>query len=680
MYCIKCGKQLNETDKFCSQCGSPVEEDEFVPAFKKDMMDEQPVAPKSSEEEAEPEKACYHNEFDWNLEGYPQEGRVTDDINFDWDSVIGNDERRQERAFVGFKSENFESETEAASDAGLKPDENSHQDNGIEEDNGLEEDMPDTNAEKSENQSDSGNLRDESQKKVDKFFTFNRKNAEFQALLDKEFARLRKAESERHGTLMFDEDLETGEELAETVEAAEPVEAETPIAAETEPKSEKKVNADIEGQAEAENITESEESFSGDTAAEAAEIPDYEEACQDVEETPCKDLEKELDNELEKELDNDLEKELDKNLENQVTEESQEELQNAQRIETAEQAAEIFEDAPEDTVTQHEPELVSVALASVPTGVIVERKTADAENKADEEPADTEKAAAEKEAAAEKVSDKKVLPPSTEGEKTEQKLTFDDVFSDDDEDDPEPKTKGKGFLKFIAAILLILIIAELVMIGIQYFAPDSQAAAAINQGYAKVVATIKGEKEAPAPTESDAAEVIQDQEMIQKLIDENGSSTENIVKIKYSSEAVFEENQDYGFEEFNKSYEFTDAPWYTNDEGETVTYGQEIVKCIAGYYDNYVKQLNGKENSILDYVDQTSDFYRSAADKSGDDGAEYGINTLEIGQIRTSGSGFYVRVNSDLANSLETASVATESVVYIEPFNKEMKIADIKDL
>lgn len=89
MYCKNCGKLLDEGDKFCSNCGTKVEK-EFVPDFKKRQQE----APQEAEEER-PKKSFHIEEFNWDLEGYPTDNRKTEDVDFNWESVL--DDRQRSR-------------------------------------------------------------------------------------------------------------------------------------------------------------------------------------------------------------------------------------------------------------------------------------------------------------------------------------------------------------------------------------------------------------------------------------------------------------------------------------------------------------------------------------------------------------------------------------------------------
>ena len=112
MFCTNCGKKVYDGDKFCANCGTKVRKDipepkpvshdiVFNPPFKveaekrtneiyKGFVSDKPA--EENKRTAEPVN------FDWNLSGFPQEPRKTEDIDFNWDSVVErrNQQRREE--------------------------------------------------------------------------------------------------------------------------------------------------------------------------------------------------------------------------------------------------------------------------------------------------------------------------------------------------------------------------------------------------------------------------------------------------------------------------------------------------------------------------------------------------------------------------------------------------------
>ena len=105
MYCKKCGKKLGDGDRFCSVCGTPVEEQ------KRDSVFEN-IADMGVREEAPARKPFHMDEMKWDLDGFPaDEAPVTDDIDFNWSSVL---EERDNHIYRG-----YEERPSAADESGI---------------------------------------------------------------------------------------------------------------------------------------------------------------------------------------------------------------------------------------------------------------------------------------------------------------------------------------------------------------------------------------------------------------------------------------------------------------------------------------------------------------------------------------------------------------------------------
>ena len=90
MYCEKCGKVLEAGAKFCSNCGAMVEKksEPFVPAFMKSYGLEEDKTEK-------PKRKTYEREnFDWNLDGFPEPNKKTEDVDFNWSSVLEQNQKK----------------------------------------------------------------------------------------------------------------------------------------------------------------------------------------------------------------------------------------------------------------------------------------------------------------------------------------------------------------------------------------------------------------------------------------------------------------------------------------------------------------------------------------------------------------------------------------------------------
>ena len=225
MYCSNCGKTLFEDDKFCSYCGKPVrrletehpsstEEVVFnlsIPKEVKQPLSNVVVENNQGENEQEAsegqqESVVKHNpEFVWNLHGFPKdEPRKTEDIDFHWDKSGEKEIKKQEaivepskQAVEQLESAAEQSQTveqtkqtvEQPQEAVILPKESTVS---------LEELLfPSTGAE--EVQNDELKIQSE---KIDKFYTFSKKNEEFQKLLDQEYEKIKTARD--IDTKMFD--------------------------------------------------------------------------------------------------------------------------------------------------------------------------------------------------------------------------------------------------------------------------------------------------------------------------------------------------------------------------------------------------------------------------------------------------------------------------------------------
>lgn len=608
MYCKNCGKTVNEGDKFCSGCGARLEE-EFVPAFRRQT---EPEPPQNKEK---PKRHIITENFNWDLEGYPTENKRTEEVNFNWDSVL---EEKQRNIFTQERNgrDKDADENPEFLQSRQVPEENSDQIRALEE--SIFSDMGSL---ESGNEGDtkvvsrSGEGRSE---KIDKFYTFHKKNEEYQALLDQEYERIKNGRA------------------ADSPEPGKP--------AETEKKDAEAFAADL---FEKLHLSGAEDML---FKTEDFQLPEEKE---ERAERPREKNHEEFDWTLPGDR---LSRQLDS------------------MIAAAERG--IYG-------VRRQPEYVGVKLSETPKCYMAPKDTQSSDGKT--VPIETKEkrtaSAAEPEVTG-KAEQEHRFPPRAEEkreisqkEQDKPKLTFDDVFGSDNDDIDEKKGRGTGALRVIAVILAILVLAELIMIGIQYFAPDSEAAKMINKGYSAVFSLFDGGNE----EQEDVAETEPVDSEISAIIEEQSKLNKNIAQIAENQDLVFEDGKNYGFDDFENSYTFSDRPWYEDEDGNSITYGNEIVGTVIQYYSAWLDKINGKNDDVLNFIDETSDYYPEVEELSGEEGVEYGINRLEIGEIRAGGSGFYVMVSATNVNS-DSKEKTEKQIVYLEPINKSMKIVDIKTI
>lgn len=154
MFCNKCGKQIAEGSMFCNFCGAPVE----VPI--------EPATPKAPAEEpvAEVARKPVFEEFDWNVNDYPSKDKITktEDIDFDWNADPNDVKDRFTRGL------SMEEQAEVGAKAELS----------------VEDLIP-------SKPEPAAAVKDSPAAEIEKFYTFSKKNEEFQKLLDREYDKIR---------------------------------------------------------------------------------------------------------------------------------------------------------------------------------------------------------------------------------------------------------------------------------------------------------------------------------------------------------------------------------------------------------------------------------------------------------------------------------------------------------
>lgn len=181
MYCKNCGSGIEEGAKFCSQCGTLVEsmpQPDAAPAAFDEPAPVQniPVREQSTADEMyeSPRRAVFED-VPWDVGDYPSRDRVekTEEINFNWHARPSEVE---DVVRTAPKSE--------AVDMGISfaPKNDSRED--VLQGKDLERSIF---GEPSNNSTDGMSAAE----RIDKFYTFNKKNEEFQQLLDREYRKVK---------------------------------------------------------------------------------------------------------------------------------------------------------------------------------------------------------------------------------------------------------------------------------------------------------------------------------------------------------------------------------------------------------------------------------------------------------------------------------------------------------
>ncbi len=212
MFCRKCGKTLLDGDRFCSYCGAQViersENIDIGEGVEEVIYNDEPtleIPVESMGTTGTPQKTIAQTWHEisgksldkqskphWNLEGFPvagEEPKKTEDIKVDWD-------KRELLRFETMHEEKQETKPDIFEifDKQLKEEKATkinNKDTLIFQREPIEETTLEEELFKPKN-SINDKLHTPVEEQIDKFYTFSKKNEEFQKLLDKEYERLKK--------------------------------------------------------------------------------------------------------------------------------------------------------------------------------------------------------------------------------------------------------------------------------------------------------------------------------------------------------------------------------------------------------------------------------------------------------------------------------------------------------
>ena len=657
MYCKKCGKRLADGDKFCGNCGTKIDASEINIGF--------------AEEEPKPKKNFDFGAFNWDLDGYPDEDKAkTEDVDFNWNTVLEEKKRKdiEEKSFTEtIMTENelfdrIQSEDNAKDASEISFNWELGSTTRVEKADRFESIIPkveekaelDIPVEVSEDHEEVKDLVDidealaagiaaasSPRKSIDKFYTFNQKNEEFQALLDQEYERLRNR---------IREDSEAEAIIANKEEKLEQARATWSKEALEEPVEETEETVEV---AEAEAVNDAEDTEEAqDTEVETEETPETEEA----------DVEPESEFEEVEEIE-------------EATEEDEEAVQEAEEPAVQEEACACETEVACD-ISNEDSEEACVVEAQAQVEEVAKAEEAETEDAHD----DTEEAEAE-ETPSEPESGN---PPSDEEEKEEEasgdedsketKLHYSDIFANDDVHDSDSGNEQKtGRWKIIVLDIIIVILAIAVICsGILVFAKGSAPANKISQGISWVTEKFSGSSD-NSKDHKKSEEKAEKTKSMEDVVAAAKKNYVNIGKVQYDSKLKFDTSKDYGISELKNAKNFKDGEF---SDGKLLS--EAIVNLSLGYYSGLTDKVNSGSDDVLKLINEDSELYGHVkAIAEGNE--EQQIKNIKIGEIKNSGSNYYVilQITEGKANSSDTSTET--KILSILNKGKELKVTAATD-
>ena len=674
MYCKKCGKKLADGDRFCGNCGTKIDVSDINIGF--------------SEEETKPKKNFEFGAFNWDLDGYPDEEKAkTEDVDFNWNTVLEEKKRKEieEKSFtetIITENELFDkirNENSAKDASELSFNWELGSTTRVDRANRFESIIPkseektelDVPVEVSDEHDEVQDIVDVDEalaagiaaassprKSIDKFYTFNQKNEEFQALLDQEYERLRNRIREDSEAEAIIADKE------EKLEQARATWSKEPLDEHNEEEPEKLVETKEEIGTHSEEFVETE-----------VETPEYEsndetDRLEDIEDTETEAKpQSELDDASEEETEDIVEETEESVTEDETvaceSEEGTECKQDSNEVHDEEACAAVSIESESEDVVEVEPEDVAEAESEE---IIDNSKELHAEEEifntpeSGNPPSDEEKEKEEK---------------SGDEDGKAAKLHYRDIFANDDVNGGDSGDEQKtGRWKIIVLDIVILILAIAVICsGILVFAKGSAPANKISQGISWVTEKFSGSNDSSKDKTTNKSDNEGKQtKSMEDVVAAAKKNYVNIGKAQYDSSLKFDKSKDYGISELKSAKKFKDGEF---SEGKMLS--EAIVNLSLGYYSGLTDKINSGSDDVLKLIDEDSELYGHVkAITEGDE--EHKIKEIKIGEIKGSDDKYYVIMQVTEGKADSSSTTKETKILSISSKGKKVKVTAVTDV
>jgi hypothetical protein len=219
--------------------------------------------------------------------------------------------------------------------------------------------------------------------------------------------------------------------------------------------------------------------------------------------------------------------------------------------------------------------------------------------------------------------------------------------ADDYDDDDDEEYKGNKVVKALIVILAVIVAIELVIIGAKAIAPDSGFSKAVDQFMSKVTSVFTGDDEEQPQTE----ETKEENSYMYQYVSELAETGDKIGTVTYQPDLKYDLNKTYSFEQIGQTQAFDNGS-ASSAQGQEDAYGKAIVEAVIGYYNGW-QDRNQDENLV-------------------------GINSLEIGEIRSGTDEYYV-LNKITFAAADGSTVTSYQTVRLAGTDNGIIVDEVKE-
>lgn len=658
MFCKNCGNKLDNSDRVCAVCGETV--DTVKLEDDSEVREKAMEAPETEAKLAADEdiKTPLFN-FKWNVQDFPNENETkTEDIEFKWETVDSGRKTSKDTLERTSVVEQMKGAVDAE-----KIDSTPPFSEEVEKEEPVTDDWYEPFAIKKDSDEDT-------------LFKFNKKNEEFQELLDKEFEKYNKTRqvptvdvnTKRYRIEDFVEEPEAPvhivkpEELAEAKKSPEPAGLQlfNTIGASPFGKSTKAITDSSSNPSDTvlDKVT--------DKAPGIVTDKEPEKTPQEAKTfaSPFGD-----DKLIDKSVDKTIEKPIDKSIDKSI--DSDEVLKDLPEGEDT--AEELIEEEKKEE-KEEERKVVGPEIVNEPVVFPFEMK-----NTAELEPInpeqEQEKKAEQKAPEIAKPADEAKVEakmPATKNEKNDEKE------SGENKDNKESK-EGDALIKVLVAVIIVILVL-LAGIGVMKFLPQTMVGQALNN-FSDVVFNRDAQKpETENESEKQVPKADESDRNLDTVIKSQLSSVNrNIKAIPYDDSVGYDEKISYEIEGANESEPIKENFWKKSDNGDLL-YDEQAVKAVIGYNSTWVGYVNDGYDDVFDYVVSGSNAEKTLKKEKSNKGTTVEFNKLGIGEVRQNGNKFYVWTKETITikDSSGKGNEGTISQVYeLEVAKDSLKILNV---
>ena len=265
------------------------------------------------------------------------------------------------------------------------------------------------------------------------------------------------------------------------------------------------------------------------------------------------------------------------------------------------------------------------------------------------------------------------------------------------------KHRGAQIALIIIAIILVI---EISILAIRYFAPESTATKVINDTQTRIINVVTGwfgingndsgnpsdeetnpgtEIEEPGENSEPSGEIgsnLPDPDpvpmadkgaLIATQLDKNA----NIQWVGNNDDLAFVEGKNYGLADLNNSKSIENNIWMQKDD-EVVYYDRSVVGTVITFDSQWIDYVNGGSKDVLNLLKKGSKAYENAVGFSKIGKVKESFKVLQIGEIRQGADGFYVWAHEEI--QITEKGVTTDKsynwIYYLEPIDGKLNIVN----